>query len=198
MFAIPAFFRYSLFFAATFMNVYLISALLALVPVVAALVFVFRALSSQGSGDLLGDGNLVLAPGKYRPMERLLRADDFRFLAAQPGYSPKLGNRFRSQRRQIFRAYLKNLKRDFTRMSLTFQTLIVHSAEDRGDLAAGLVRQRMMFTFAMLAVEGRLLLHAAGVNSVTIDCSAMVESLETMQDQMRALLAPPQGAMVAI
>jgi hypothetical protein len=180
------------------MNVFLIAALLGLVPVVAALVFVFRALSSQSGGEAPGDGNLVLAPGKYRPMERLLRADDFRFLAAQPGYSPKLGNRFRSQRRQIFRAYLKNLKRDFTRVSLTFQTLIVHSAEDRGDLAAGLVRQRTMFAFAMLAVEGRLLLHAAGMNSVTVDVSGVVESLETMQDQMRALLAPPQGAMAAI
>jgi len=180
------------------MNVYLIAALLGLVPVVAALVYLFRTLSSQATNQISTDGNLVLSPGKYRPMERLLRADDFRFLAAQPGYSSKMGNRFRAQRRQIFRAYLKSLKRDFTRLSLTFQTLIVHSAEDRGDLAAGLIRQRMMFAFGMLAIEGRLVLHAAGVNSVTIDVSGMVESLETMQDQMRALLAPPQGAMAAI
>ena len=130
-------------------------------------------------------------------MERLLLADDFQFLASQPGYSAKLGNRFRTERRRVFRAYLRNLQRDFTRLSLTFQTLIVHSAEDRGDLAAGLVRQRLLFAFTMLAIEGRLLLHAAGVNSVTVDVAGMVESLETLQGQMRMLLTPPEGAMAA-
>ncbi len=179
------------------MNLFIVVALVALVPVVAALVYVLRAISSQ-SADMPADGNLVLAPGKYRPMERLLRADDFEFLAAQPGYSAKLGRRFRSERRRIFRSYLKSLKFDFNSMSLAFQTLIVHSAEDRGDLAAGLIRQRLTFAFAMLAVEGRLALHAAGVNSVAVDVSAMVQSLETMQDQMRMLLAPPQGAMASL
>jgi hypothetical protein len=177
------------------MNVFLIGALLALVPVGAVLVLLFRTLSSRRNLDVSADGGLVLSPGKYRPMARLLKADDFRFLAAQPGYSARLGKRFRTERRRIFRVYLESLKKDFTRVSLTFQTLIVHSAEDRGDLAAGLVRQRMLFAFAMLAIEGRLLLHAAGVNTLTIDVSGMVESLETMQAQMSMLLTPPQGAM---
>jgi len=176
------------------MNLFLIVALVALVPVGAALVLLVKTLSSQRNLDLSAEGGLVLSPGKYRPMARLLRADDFQFLAAQPGYSADLGRRFRPQRRQIFRAYLGSLKKDFTRVSLTFQTLIVHSAEDRGDLAAGLVRQRMLFAFAMLAVEGRLLLHAAGVNSVAIDVSGVVESLETMQAQMSMLLTPQTSA----
>jgi hypothetical protein len=177
------------------MNVFLIGALVALVPAGVVLVLLFRTLSSQRNLDISVDGGLAPAPGKYLPMARLLKADDFSFLAAQPGYSSRLGKRFRTERRRIFRAYLESLKKDFTRVSLTFQTLIVHSAEDRGDLAAGLVRQRMLFAFAMLAIEGRLLLHAAGVNTLTIDVSGMVESLETMQAQMSLLLTPPQASM---
>jgi len=177
------------------MNLFLIAALVAVVPIGVAIVLLYRTLSSQRNVDLsAADGALVLAPGKYRPMARLLKADDFQFLASQPGYSAELGSRFRADRRRIFRAYLASLKKDFTRVSLTFQTLIIHSAEDRGDLAAGLVRQRMLFAFAMLAIEGRLMLHAAGVNSLTVDVSGMVETLETMQAQMSMLLTP-QGAM---
>jgi hypothetical protein len=71
----------------------------------------------------------------------------------------------------------------------------VHSAEDRGDLAAALVRERLRFGFGMLAVECRLLLHAAGVDSVNVDVRGLVESVQSMQAQMRILLSPPQTSM---
>ena len=177
------------------MNLFVVAALLALVPIGAALVFLFRTLSSRSSTDSSPDGCLVLSPGKYRPMERLLQKDDFLFLASQSGYSPQLGRRFRTERRRVFRAYFRSLKKDFAQVSLTFQTLIVHSAEDRGDLAAGLIRQRMLFAVSVLAVEGRLALHAAGLDTVSVDVRGMVESLETLQGQMQMLLTPPQVTM---
>jgi hypothetical protein len=89
------------------------------------------------------------------------------------------------------------MRKDFTGLSLAFQTLILHSAEDRGDLAAALVRQRVMFAAAMLAIELRLLLHAAGMSAVTIDVRGLVASLEAIQTQMTQLLAPQPGAAVA-
>jgi hypothetical protein len=177
------------------MNTIVVVALLAFVPIGGALLFFFRTLSSRRNSDMSRSGSLVLSPGKYRPMERLLQQDDFRFLSTQPGYSPDMGRRFRVERRRIFRAYLRSLKRDFARISLALRTLILHSAEDRGDLAAAVVRQRLMFAAGMFAVEGRLLLHAAGVSSVEVDVRGLVASLETMQDQMRALLSPPQTAL---
>ena len=146
------------------------------------------------NSDIAVDQCLALSLDKYKPMERLLREDDFRFLAAQPGYSPQLGRRFRTERRRIFRGYLRNLKRDFGRVSLAFQLLIVHSAEDRGDLASMLIRQRFLFALGMLAVEGRLLLHAAGVG--TVEVSGLIRSLEEMQFQMRQLLTPPELSTV--
>lgn len=177
------------------MNIYLAGSLLALTPICLALLFLYRTLASRP--DLSGsmDQLLVPSPEKYRPMERLLREEDFEFLAKQPGYSPKLGRRLRTERRRIFRGYLRNLSRDFSKATLACQMLIVHSAEDRGDLAAGLVRQKLMFGVGMLAVEVRLVLHAAGFGPV--DVRGLVESLETMQTQIRVLLTPPQTAGAA-
>jgi len=173
------------------MNIFVIAAVLSLGPIAVALVFLYRKLSSQSNSEVAVDECLVLSLEKYRPMERLLREQDFLFLAAQPGFSPRLGRRFRTERRRIFRGYLRNLKRDFGRVSLAFRILIVHSVEDRGDLASSLMRLRVMFALGMLAVEGRLLLHAAGLGTVNV--SGLVESLETMQVQMRMMLIPPQA-----
>ena len=178
------------------MNITAVAALLALAPIGLALVYLIRTLSSRTSPETAIDQCLVLSLDKYRPMERLLLEDDFRFLASQPGFSPQLGRRFRSERRRIFRGYLTNLKRDFGRVSVALRTLMVHSAEDRGDLAAALIRQRLTFAVGMLAVEGRLLLHAAGVG--TVDVRELVESLETMHGQIRLLLTPPETAAVSI
>jgi hypothetical protein len=178
------------------MNNLVVAALLSLAPVALALVFLYRKLSAQPDSEVAVDQCLVLSLEKYRPMERLLQGDDFRFLAGQPGFSPQLGRRFRTERRKIFRGYLRNLRKDFNRLSSAFRILVVHSVEDRGDLAASLVRMRVMFALGMLAVEGRLLLHASGVG--VVDVSGLVASLDTMQTQMRLMLTPPQTASVSI
>jgi hypothetical protein len=178
------------------MNIFVVAGLLTLAPVGLALLFLYRRMSTQPNSDAAVDQSLVLSLEKYRPMERLLRNDDFLFLAAQPGFSSGLGRRFRSERRRIFRGYLRNLRKDFGRVAAAFHVLIVHSVEDRADLAAGLLRQRLLFAFAMLAVEARLALHAAGVG--TVDVSGLVESLETMQRQIRILLTPPQTAAASL
>jgi hypothetical protein len=173
------------------MNIFVIAAVLSLGPIAVALVFLYRKLSTQSDSEVAVDQCLVLSLEKYRPMERLLQEQDFRFLASQPGFSPQLGRRFRTERRRIFRGYLRNLRKDFGRVSLAFRILIVHSVEDRGDLAQSLMRLRVMFVLGMLAVEGRLLLHAAGLGTVNV--RGLVESLETMQAQMRMMLVPPQA-----
>jgi len=178
------------------MNIYLMVSVLGLVPVCVALAMLYRRLATRPEVDFASDGLPVLAPGKYRPMERLLQEEDFRFLAAQRGYRPSLGRRLRTERRRIFRGYLRNLSRDFGKLSAACQMLMVHAAEDRPELAASLMKQRVFFGLGMLAVEGRLLLHAVGVG--TVDVRDLVASLETMQSQIQILLAPPQAASAAI
>jgi len=178
------------------MHIFVVAALLALALVGLALVFLYRILAVRPNPDFAVDQCLALSLEKYRPMERLLQEDDLRFLASQPGFSPQLGRRLRSGRRRIFRGYLRNLKKDFGRVSLALQTLIVHSVEDRGDLAASLTRQRLMFAAGLLAIEARLLLHTAGIG--TVDVRGLVDSLETMQSQIRLLLTPPQTAAATL
>src|SRR5258708_34531219 len=63
-------------------------------------------------------GNRVLSFSmqRYQPMAMLLTDDDLLFLAAQPGYRPKMGKNFRRERRRIFRMYLRELAGDFHRL----------------------------------------------------------------------------------
>jgi hypothetical protein len=171
----------------------LASALLAFAPTGLALAFRYRKVSSRQSVAFSIDQCLVFSVEKYRPMERLLQEADFRFLAVQRGFSPQMGRRFRVERRRLFRGYLRNLKKDFGRVSLACQMLIVHSAEDRADLAKGLLRQRLLFALGMLAIEARLLLHFAGIG--TVEVRGLVESLGTMQAQLRLQLMPYQAVM---
>ncbi len=174
------------------MNIVAIAALLTFVPIGLAVVFLYRTLASRPDSEASLDQCLVLSLEKYRPMERLLCEDDFLFLAGRSGFSASLGKRFRAERRRIFRGYLRSLKRDFSRVSTALEILVVHSGEDRADLAASVMRQRLLFAVGLLAIEGRLLLHAAGFG--TVDVSDLVVSLDTMQAQIRILLAPPQTA----
>jgi hypothetical protein len=74
--------------------------------------------------------------------------------------------------------------------------LVIHAAEDRQDLAAAVIRQRLMFGLGVVAVEGRLVLYTLGLG--TVDVRNLVESLETMQGQIRVLLTPPETAMVSL
>ena len=178
------------------MNIFMVVALLTLAPIGVALILLYRSLASRQNGEAQTDQSLVLAPGKYRPMERLLLEEDFRFLSSQPGFSARLGRRFRTERRRVFRAYLRSLSMDFGRVSKACQMLVIHAAEDRGDLAKGIIRQRLLFALGIFAVEGRLLLHAAGVG--TVDVHGLVDSLEGMQAQIQVLLTPPQAAMASM
>jgi hypothetical protein len=152
------------------MNIFMISALLALAPIGLAVIFLYRTLASRQDSNVSADQLLAVSPEKYRPMERLLQEEDFRFLSSQPGFSPQLGRRFRM--------------------------LVVHAADDRGDLAKSLMRLRVTFGLGMVAVEGRLLLHAAGLG--TVDVRGLVESLAAMQAQIQMLLTPPQTATASL
>src|SRR3984893_9617067 len=177
-------------------NMFMIVALLALAPIGLAFVVLYRTLASRQNAEVPMDQSLALAPGKYRPMERLLQEEDFLFLSSQPGFSARLGRRFRTERRRVFRAYLRSLSMDFGRVSQACQMLVIHAAEDRGDLAKGIIRQPLLLALGIFAVEGCLMLHAAGVG--TVDVNGVVESLEAMQAQIQMLLTPPQAAMASL
>src|ERR1700722_16959829 len=83
-----------------------------------ALVLLFRRLiAGPKKLPVSVDWISELSATRYRPMERLLADDDYRFLASQPGCDNKMLRRVRSERRRLFRGYLACLSRDFGRVS---------------------------------------------------------------------------------
>jgi hypothetical protein len=122
---------------------------------------------------------------KYRPMERLLLQDDLEFLAAQPGSNREIVRRLRAERRRIFRRYLRALSRDFDRLLWAAKAMVLHSAEDRPDLAQALVRQTLMFDYALAVVHCRLVLQGLGIG--TVDVRPLVGALEAMRLQFSSV-----------
>jgi hypothetical protein len=116
---------------------------------------------------------------RYRPMVRLLADHDEVFLATTCGYTAKMIRRVRSERRRIFRAYLRNVVRDFNRLHHAARVIMLDSPVDRPDLAALLMRQRVAFTANWFAVQWRLALHTAGFGPV--DARDLLQLLDGMK-----------------
>lgn len=112
----------------------------------------------------------------YRPMLRLLSEEDIEAAAA----APQLMRKLRAQRRQIFRAYLRCLSKDYSRLMGGVRWVMVNSNIDRPDLAGLLSRQSRTFALAMCRIEWKLALHAMGVRSVTPDVSGLVSAIENL------------------
>ena len=125
--------------------------------------------------------------GRNRPMLRLLSEDDFRFVTAAGPAGRSLCRSLRSQRRQIFRIYLRCLTRDYARLLAGIRMAMVQSGIDRPDLAHALSRNRLLFLLALARIELRLGAHALGVGKVEV--GGLVDALEALRGQM-SLLTP--------
>ncbi len=141
--------------------------------------FLFRTLTRTGAHWQPAHqvpGNVA---ARYAPMQRLLDESEYRFLAAHPAFGKTRARRIRAERREIFRAYLRCLGRDYARVCASIRIVMMESGVDRPDLAKALLRNRAIFTAALVGIEFRLTLHACGVG--TIDVSPLVASLEGMR-----------------
>lgn len=165
-----------------------LSAALVLAAVTA---FVFhRLVTSAAAVEAPVDFLNTFSPERYRPMLRLLSEEEFLFLAAQPGYRKDLGKAFRRNRIRIFRAFLARVDRDFRRLHAAARAALVCSPDAQTELASLLVRQRLTYLRATLAIEFRLGLYRLGL--APMELPGMVELLEGMRSQLAA--ATPQTA----
>ncbi len=130
---------------------------------------------------------------RYRPMERLLSEEDFRFLEAQPGYRPEIGRRLRRDRRRIFRGYQRRLIHEFNRLHLAARQMVLYAPQDRSDLALVLIQQRILFGWAILKVDVHLFLHWLGLGAV--DATGLVRALDSMRIQIRSYSVAGQGVI---
>jgi hypothetical protein len=158
--------------------------------VLAALGFVFlfrRLISPERGGQSSLEWCRQFSIEKYRPMERLFFDEDYDFLAAQPGFSAKISKKLLAGRRRIFRHYLRCLGQDFDRLYTAAKFLLLHAPQDRPDLASALLKQRLIFRYAMAAVRCSLILQTMGIGKV--DVRGLVAALESMRNQLRQLTA---------
>jgi len=125
--------------------------------------------------DWVGRFSLV----KYRLMERMLMEADYKFLASQPGYTPALAKRLRIERRQIFRAYLRSLARDFLRLHAVARWVLARGTQDRPELAVKLMRQQVNFMCVWFFIEARLALRLG-----VIDVTPLVHAVEGLRSQL--------------
>ncbi len=154
--------------------------------VVLAFLVLFRRLTASGRAaepDLGWSNEFSIA--KYRPMERLFLEEDYDFLAAQPGFHPRISRKLQAERRKVFRHYLRCLRRDFDRLSTTSKLLLLHAQQDQPELARSLLKQRLIFNGAMAMVQCRLVMQGFGLG--TVDVRRLVDAVEGMRDQLRNL-----------
>lgn len=145
--------------------------------------------NSQRLEMILSDESLA---DRYRPMARLLREDDWTYLASQPGFAPSHIRAIRSKRRAIFRKYLSCLSGDFASICLLVRALMVQSDVPRPDLEKAVFRCQLAFATSLLRVEYCLITHAVGITSVTMDISGLLSTLDEIGEQVRSLRISPE------
>lgn len=126
-------------------------------------------------------------PARYQPMERLLREEDFRLLE-EKAKDRSAALRLRAERRRIFRLYLGQMNRDFTRLQTVGKLMVLYSPQDRSDLMERLITQEVKFRFLWATMHARLVLHALGVGSLSH--VGLLGPISNLTQQIQA----PQGA----
>jgi hypothetical protein len=110
----------------------------------------------QSAAALDGDETAGFSLDRYQPMGRLMAEDDLVFLKSQPGYRAEMGERWKRERRRIFRLYLAELKADFRRLHAQARELVAASGADSAGLVEVLMKQQLTFLMATTALEFRL------------------------------------------
>lgn len=125
---------------------------------------------------------------RYQPMGRLMAEEDLVFLKSQPGYRAEMGERWKRERRRIFRLYLAELKADFHRLHAHARELLAASGADSAPLVGVLMKQQFAFLMATTALEFRLALQWIGIGRV--DITPLIELVEAMRMDLVQRTAP--------
>jgi len=170
----------------------LLLSILICVALAAAVVWVIRwSAPSAGALPVTATWIEELSLDRYRPMLRILAADDFDALRSQPGYSREMLASLRRQRCQIFRQYLRALRLDFARVCLALKLVMVQAGNDRPDLASTLLRKQMQFACGVAMVQIRLALYSWGIG--TVEVASLLSVFDGLRVELRTLLPTRAG-----
>jgi hypothetical protein len=142
----------------------------------------------QNSVALDSDQIAGFSLDRYEPMGRLMAEEDLVFLKSQPGYRAEIGERWKRERRRIFRLYLAELKADFRRLHAHARELVAGSGADSAALVEVLMKQQFTFMMATTALELRLALQAVGIGKV--DITPLLQLVEAMRMDLAHRTSP--------
>jgi hypothetical protein len=145
-------------------------------------------LRRRSSAALDSDDTAGFSLDRYQPMGRLMAEDDLVFLKSQPGYRAEMGERWKRERRRIFRLYLAELKADFHRLHAHARQLVAASGADSAPVLEVLVKQQFTFMMATTSLEFRLALQWIGIGKV--DITALIQMVEAMRVDLSQRTAP--------
>lgn len=140
-----------------------------------------------------GTASNPTSPLALRPMARLLEESDFRFLASQPGFTPKIASTLRRRRIRVFRAYLDALAGEFNALHRELRIMALYAETDRSDFAATLVRYKLNFGFNLFLVRLRMAFFWLGIQPA--DTSVLVSTIESMRMEWTRLAPMPAASM---
>ena len=169
------------------MDLLIVLLVLMVLALAAAVVILARKLASTDTSlPLTAEWIDELSIERYRPMMHLLDGGDAEFLRSQPGFTPGMAAKLRIERCQVFRGYLRCLRTDFQRVCAALKLLMLHSRDDRPDLAGVLVHQQLMFECGLVLVGFRLFLYRFGLCGV--DVTDLVKIFDLMRLELRRLV----------
>jgi hypothetical protein len=96
---------------------------------------------------------------RYETLTHLFHPEDYKFLESQPGYTPELSARLRSERLEIAKAFLEQLEHD-ARLLINFANQSMASADDdAGNFSGFILKREIQFgiTLAILRFQLRLM-----------------------------------------
>ncbi len=138
---------------------------------------------NSGTSAPGADFDIFALAARYRPMLRLLDGSDFGLL--NDSGDPKLVRRIRSQRRAIFRSYLRSLSRDHSKVCAQVRAFMASSETDRKDLGSALFKMETTFRLLMIGINLRLVLHSFGIG--TVPAESLVNCLDKVRNHAENL-----------
>lgn len=123
---------------------------------------------------------------RYQALAQLFAPQDFDFLRSQPGYTPDLSARLKSDRLKIAESYLNELQTD-VRLLLNFANRAsAMGGVDADNFSAFLLKQEFRFTATMARLRCELALMKIGVNR-QIEFEQLLDTVRPLVQCSRAL-----------
>lgn len=122
---------------------------------------------------------------RYLPMRRLLSTEEEEFWMSSTEGSQFRRSEFRTERRRLFRQYLRLISADFNRLSQGVKLSIIHAKEDRSAEIDQLLSLEWSLRKLLWQAECSLMFHWLGVKPV--DATQLINALQGFEFSLREI-----------